>query len=293
MKEIYLKAFNSITEFVNDLWEVFGIRSKVTPLALYKRLIEHIKFTDEEAIMKAIQPFSSFVKRYNSAIISGNLDEIPRGEIIRYGENNKIVIEIQKFIYKGDNETKTIIRQYLLTINAILNPSKEAIDELEKKRSTLGLDDSYESNFLTNVMDKAKTSMQDIDTENPSVALASLAQSGVIQELFSGLQTGMASGEMDFGKLVGSMQGALGNLMKGMEMPEAPKPARVEEVVEEKTPSQSEEKNATNTEESFSTNTEETPTQETPNTEESSVQETCEVEVQETPKDIPDSETQT
>lgn len=231
MKEIYLKAFNSITEFVNDLWEVFGEKSKVTPLALYKRLIEHIKFTDEEAIMKAITPFQTFVKKYNSIIISEELDKIPRGETIQYGENKKIAIEIQKFVYKGDNETKTIIRQYLLTINAILNPSKEAIDELEKKK--LGLDNSPESDFLTNVMNKAQSSMQDINTDDPKVAMLSLAQSGVIQDLFSGLQNGMASGEMDFGKLVGSMQGALGNLMQGMNVPEGTRPAKVEEVTDE------------------------------------------------------------
>lgn len=233
MKEIYLKAFNAITEFVNDLWEVYGEKSKVTPLALYKRLIEHIKFSDEEAIMKAVNSFQNFVKNYDSAIIKGDLDQIPRGEVIPYGENKRVVIEIQKFIHKGDLETKTIIRQYLLTINAILNPSNEAIEELEKKKKQLELDDSPEGKFLSGVLEKAKGSMQDIQTDNPAIALTSLAQSGVIQELFTGLQQGMGSGEMDFGRLVGSMQGALGSLMQGMEMPEQPKPASVEEIIDE------------------------------------------------------------
>ena len=215
MKEIHLKAFNAISEFVNDLWEAYGDPTKVTPLALYRRLIQHIQFSHEEAIMRAIGPFQKFTKKYNDIIIEGDLSKIHRGEVINYGENPRVLIEVQKFIHKGDDQTKSIIHQHLLTISAILNPSEEALKELEKKMEAISLDDSPEGQFLNEILEKARSSVGDSDTDNPMAAMGSLLQSGVVQDLFSGLQSGIASGEMDFQKLLGSMQGALGSLMQG------------------------------------------------------------------------------
>ena len=62
-------------------------------------------------------------------------------------------------------------------------------------------------------MHKAKSSMEDIDTENPGQAIMGLLSSGVIQDMVVGLQQGVSSGEMDMQKLLGSMQSAIGAII--------------------------------------------------------------------------------
>ena len=92
----YLKSFNAVITFVHDLWDVFGNPKKATPLALYRRLIEHIKFADAEAINKVLCGFRQFLVTYEDSIINNNLDSIPRGTLIQYGDSNTVYLDIQK-----------------------------------------------------------------------------------------------------------------------------------------------------------------------------------------------------
>jgi hypothetical protein len=88
MDEKYVKAFNAVITFVHDIWDVFGNTKNPTPLALYRRLIEHIKFADSDAITKVLKGFQDFYLNYEKCILSNNLDSIDRGVVIRYGESN-------------------------------------------------------------------------------------------------------------------------------------------------------------------------------------------------------------
>lgn len=216
MKERFFRAFNAVVTFVNDLWEVFGSAKKVSPLALYRRLIEHIKFTDADSINKVLSGFRQFLVSYEDAILKDNLDIIPRGTVIKYGEGKTAYLEIQKYIYqtRNDTETREAIRQHLVTISAILEPDSKKLEELDKRLSGLNIDvDSKEGEFITGIMHKAKDSMEEVDTENPGQAIMGLLSSGVIQDMVVGLQQGVGSGEMDMQKLLGSMQNAIGAIM--------------------------------------------------------------------------------
>ena len=235
MKESYLKAFNAIVGFINDLWEVFGNSKKVTPLALYRRLTQHIRFTDETAILKAIEPFERFVKHYKKLIISGELAKIPRKTAIKYGNSPRARIEIEKFIYRGDAQTRSIIHQHLLTISAILSPSEETFQELEKKAQATSLKNSPEGKMISNIVDKLGTSMDGADMSNPGTAIAHLMNSGIIGELFGSMSQGVGSGEMDIGRLLGSLQTTLGALAEGSGNPalESTQPPLHRPVIEE------------------------------------------------------------
>ena len=216
MDEKYVKSFNAVITFVNDLWEVFGTPKKATPLALYKRLISHIKFADAEAINKVLSGFRQFLVTYEDAIMHNNLDSIPRGTQIKYGDSTSIYLDIQKFIHqtKNDPDTREAIRQHLVTISAILEPDSKKLEELDKKLEDLNINlDSREGEFITGIMHKAKDSMEQVDTENPGQAIMGLLNSGVIQDMVVGLQQGVNSGEMDMQKLLGSMQTAIGAVM--------------------------------------------------------------------------------
>lgn len=234
MDEKYVKAFNAVVGFVGDLWSVFGSPKKASPLALYRRLIDHIKFTDEEAINKVLCGFRQFLVIYEDAIINNNLDSIPRGTVIKYGEAENIFIEVQKFIYqtKNDPETREAIRQHLITISTILEPNSKKLEELDKRLSDLNLNlDSKEGEFITGIMHKAKDTMESADINDPTQAIFSLMGSNVIQDMVAGLQHGVSSGEMDIQKLLGSMQTAIGTMMPPVNNSPPKKP--IEEIKDE------------------------------------------------------------
>lgn len=213
----YVGSFNAIKGFVDDLWAVYGNKTQKM-LALYRRLISHINpKTDAEPMNKVLSGFRQFLATYEDAIMKNRLDTIPRGTVIKYGPNSKFHLEIQKYIYKSlnDKETLEVIRQHLVTISAILEPDTKKIDELKKIDDVTKVfnDGSNEGDFIMDIMDKAKDSMENINTDNPTQAIAGLMQSGIIQKLTVGLKHGVESGEMDMSKLLMSMQTAIGSLI--------------------------------------------------------------------------------
>lgn len=119
-----LEAFNAIVSFVNDLWDAFGNVKKATPLALYHRLIEGIKFTDKESIKKVVEGFSSFLRQHELSILKGDFESVPQGTVIAYGTNKRICIEIQTFFYRSrnDKDALEVMKRHLLTIGMILDP---------------------------------------------------------------------------------------------------------------------------------------------------------------------------
>ena len=216
-----LEAFSAITSFVDDLWEVFGNAKTVSPLALYHRLIQHIKFTDTEGIKKSVSGFETFLKEYSSVIKRDVMDEIPRDTFIKYGNSDSVYLEIQKYIYKADEPTKVAIRQHLLTINAILHPNQENITELEKASQPQAGEEAMELNidtttaegkFVNGIMSKAKTAMEGVNTDDPMTAIMGIFKSGMLQDMMSGLQKGVDGGQLDMQKLLGTMQGAIGSI---------------------------------------------------------------------------------
>lgn len=219
--KIHREAFNAIASFVKDLWDAFGDPKKATPLALYNRLVEHIKFTDKDSIEKSVAGFSVFLRQYGNDLMKNTLDNIPRDTRISYGVSGKVYLDIQNFIYqtRKDEETREIIRQHLLTIDTILNPNKAKIAELERSsqhRGTpggLNLDTgTKEGQFLTKIMGKAQSAMQDINTDDPMQAMFGIVKSGVLQDMVGGIQEGVKSGEMSMQGLLGSMQSAISSI---------------------------------------------------------------------------------
>ena len=222
------EAFNAIVEFVNDLWIVFGDPKRSSPLALYRRLISHIKPTDVDAIDKILYGFKIFLTTYDDAILNNKLDLIPRGVTIQYSRSKAAFLEIQKYIYKTKNEpdTRETIRIHLVTISAILEPSEKKLSELDKKIEDLtkGLNNK-ESEFISNIMTKAKDSFSDENMgTDPTQAILGLFSSGVIQDMVVGMQHGVSSGELDMHRLLGSMQNMLGNIIPPQSAPVSPNP---------------------------------------------------------------------
>lgn len=113
--------FHGIKYFINQLWIEFGDKTKISPLALYKRLCTHIKYNGNEiAIQKSVKNFEDFFLKFEQEDYHY---VFPEGTHINYGQNKKIYISIDKFFLKSDDETMFNIRKHLLYISTILNPN--------------------------------------------------------------------------------------------------------------------------------------------------------------------------
>ena len=215
MEGRYNKALVAVTTFVEDLWDAFGVKTEVSPLALYNRLLtSHLNSDDKEAVNKCLMNFRQFVVIHNDNLVDDNLDGIPKNARIPYGDSKKVYIEIGLFIADSDEDTKAVIRQHLLTISTILEPDNKKMAALESKIEELKIDTSTkEGKFVGDILEKAGKTMSQLslsDNQNPASAMAGLMQSGILADLTLGLQQGVGSGEMDIAKLFESMQGAMG-----------------------------------------------------------------------------------
>lgn len=214
MVERNLKAFEAIVSFVKDLNEVFGSTTKATPISLYSRFVDHINpETHTEAMNKIVQGFETFFANNVGNLSEEKVGNIPRGTCIPYSE--KVHLEIQKYLYKADPETRSVIITHLLTIFAILHPDGKVLKNLERR--TKGLIDidttTNEGQFINDLMEKAKDSMQDTDLSNPGNAMMGLFQSGVFGELMSGLESGSKNGSIDMKKMMRTIRGALDSIL--------------------------------------------------------------------------------
>lgn len=210
LTEKQVNAFAIIVDFIKDLWDVFGDNT-VTPLALYFRLTQHIKPGDVTAITKSVLGFHEFLQAFD-------LDEDLSPEVkIRYGTSDKVYLEIGKYFTAADDDMKSAIRRYFLTISAVLEPNKEKIEKMtqfEKKVAGLNINtDTAEGKFINGIMSKAKTTMENVHTDDPMKAMMSIFSSGVVQDMVVGLQQGVGSGQMNTQRLLSTMQSAISALM--------------------------------------------------------------------------------
>ena len=234
MNNEYTQAFGAVEDFVELLWDNFKISKKATPLSLYRRIVTHIRnkkteSLNEDGVNKVLSGFRQFLCTYESQIMENSMDKIPRGTVIKYGDRTDICLEIQKYIYlcgQGkDEDIIDLIREHLITISAILEPNKDKMNEklahlghLENSSNLESLNDldlnidttTKEGRFIGNIIERTKNSVGETEDGRPP-DLMGLLQSGIIQDMFQGMQ-GVANGEMDMMKMVGTMQNALGAL---------------------------------------------------------------------------------
>lgn len=240
----YVNAFSAITTFITDLWEVFGTK-QTSPLALYRRLTEHITFSNTEGIMKAVSGFQTFFKSHEALLVSNKLNELPVGTVINYHDGKLAFIEIQKFLHKSDEGTKNVIREHLLTIRALLDPSTDKIAELTAATNAAKLNDmaqgtgemnistdTKEGQFVNDIMQRTRETMSNVSNlDNPMMAMMELIKSGVVNDMVSGLQQGVGSGDMDINRLFTTMQKAIGSIMPATEnTPAAPTVEEIKDV---------------------------------------------------------------
>jgi hypothetical protein len=83
------------------------------------------------------------------------------------------------------------------------------LEEQEKKKSKG--EKGNEEEFLTNIINKVGSQI-DPSTANPAEMMTNLMSSGIFTELVDNMNQGLTKGDLDLGKMIGSLQSMMGNL---------------------------------------------------------------------------------
>jgi hypothetical protein len=208
-KKIVRNAFDAVVSFVEDLYTVFGTSKSMVPLQYYRRIIQNVKAVNIEELEKVLAGFTVFFDAYEDAIIKGDIDSIPQAARITFGVTDKVYLEVGVFLRR--KSVKEACIAHLRTISTILKPNKTKLKQLEEQE----MSNSKEAKFLKGFLTKAQDKLADVDMSDPAASIVTVYQSGLFQDLMSGVQGKTEDGEeLDPKKMMGAMQHLMGTMME-------------------------------------------------------------------------------
>lgn len=193
-----LIAFKAVSNFTNDLFDVFGDIHR--PLKLYSHLINKTTIAHDKAIQKHIESFKSFCIANRDAISNKNIKFLSQSKI-SYSE--RVYIDMKDILKHSDSQTTETIWKHLLTISALVDPTGKARDIL-REQANKGDDIGGEVDFLSNIISKVEEKVD--PNSNPMEAVSSIMQSGIFTDLVNGMGNGLQDGSLDLSKLMGTVQ---------------------------------------------------------------------------------------
>ena len=199
-----LIAFKAISDFVKQLGENFG--DKNHSLKLYEHLINKTTLSHDKAISKHIEAFRDFCVNNREAITNKDASKLDDTKV-EY--SSRVYIDFITVFKEADSDSQNVIWKHLLTISALVDPAGQA-----KKILMQNKDSSKEANFLNDVIEKVEATVN--KNTNPLEAVGTLMSSGVFNDLISGMNNGIQSGELDIGKLMGTVQTMCSSLTGNM-----------------------------------------------------------------------------
>jgi len=203
LSDNHLLIFKAISTFAQALNEEFGSRHK--PLALYCRLVEKTTLSHEPAILKHINAFKAFCTQNRDCILRKDPHLVSK--VISYSD--RVYIELGYIFGLADKDTASVIWDHILTIEALVDPTSNA-----KKMLTDTLRDNKdltkEDKFLADIISKVESNVT--PTDNPMEAVNSIMQSGVFTDLIGSMNKDISAGELDFGKLMGTVTTLVGKI---------------------------------------------------------------------------------
>ena len=197
--------FKCIVDFIHSLNELYG--EKYHSLQLYDLLMDKTGIVHEEPIRKHIHLFFEFVRENENAILENNPTFINQWKI-EYSD--KVYIDLKPIFEESSPENLTCIWNHLLTLLAVLIPTskaKQILKEMKEKKKS-----GNEEDFLSNIMDKVGKQIDPSKTSNPAEMMTGIMSSGLFTELMNDMNEGMSNGDLDINKMMGSLQGMIGNL---------------------------------------------------------------------------------
>jgi len=220
------KFFSKAIAFVNELSDSF---SSVYPnIRLYYKLMNKTPVSNTNAIQKHNDLIIKYLNANKEAIKtkdSSLLNESISTKNIIF--NDKVYINLTECIKQSDPTTKNIIFNHLLLLSYIADPTNEwrelvkqsFIDNSKNKKAastnSSTTNSANEFKFLDEFKDKIQEEFEDKEFSDPMSAALSMIQSGFFTDMIQGMSSKVESGEIDAQKLLGSVQGMLGNLTGG------------------------------------------------------------------------------
>ena len=213
MEDQTLIIFNCISKFVSELNSQFG--EKYRSLQLYSRLIEKTTIVHDEPIKKHINAFKTFCVNNRDAISKLDNNLIVQQNITY---SDRVYINMHTILKNADRDEKNVIWKYILNISAYLDPSNKAKDILKESIEKSGNKGGNEEKFLTNIINEVEDKVD--PTQNPMEAVGNIMQSGLFTNLVGSMNSGLENGDLDLGKLMGTVQtmvGSLNNMTQNMD----------------------------------------------------------------------------
>jgi hypothetical protein len=190
-----LIAFKAISEFTKELSQNFTTKDKNHSLKLYEHLLNKTTLSHDKAIKKHVDAFRIFCIDNRDAIKNKNISLLKNKKVYY---STRVFIDFSTIFKESDKDTANIIWKHLLTISALVDPAGKAKDILKSSSGT------KEADFLNNIIDKVESSVN--PNSNPLEAISSIMTSGVFNDLITGMNNGIQNGELDLGKLMGTVQ---------------------------------------------------------------------------------------
>jgi hypothetical protein len=195
--------FKCIVDFIHCLREMFGKQQH--SLELYDLLMEKTGIVHQDPIKKHVKLFRDFLKINEDAILENNEEKMTKWKI-EYSE--KVFIDLKAIFLICAESDKQTIWQHLLTLMAVLIPTSNAKNVLKDKK----LNKNKEGDFLTNLINKVERHVEPSSASDPAQMMSGILSSGLFSELMEDMNRGMSDGNLDITKMMGSLQGMIGNM---------------------------------------------------------------------------------
>jgi len=205
MNSTDLLSFKSISDFVKQLSEIFTNKNYHS-LKLYVHLLNKTTLSHGKAIKKHIGLFRNFCISNRDAITNKNIKILTQNKI-EY--SSRVYIDFYEIFKDSDSETISVIWSHILTISALLDPAGKAKEILKNNK------DSKEANFLSDIINKVESNVT--PGANPLEAMSSMMSSGIFNDLLSGMNSGIQTGDLDLGKLMSTVQTMCSSLSNNTE----------------------------------------------------------------------------
>jgi len=206
-----LSIFRAITNFVKCLNDCYGPKQK--SLQLYSRLIQKTTLADDVPIQRHLEAFKKFCETNKESIMAKDKTKFINSTI---SYNEKVYINIENIFKLSDRSEESTIWKHLLAIYALIDPHSRAKEKLKDVLETDKKNVGKESEFLHNIFDKVGSNIDNGSFgqpgNNPMETVSSMMSSGLFTDIVGSMSQGLENGELDLGRLMGSMQGMVSSI---------------------------------------------------------------------------------
>tara|TARA_B110000285_G_scaffold23237_1_gene22384 strand:- start:2923 stop:3684 length:762 start_codon:yes stop_codon:yes gene_type:complete len=194
------KKFNTLKKFVCEMSEFFQDDMAVK---LYNHLLCKTTIKNRAPVKRHVKLFEDFCIANREQIVSSD----PNLSQTKIEYSSRVYLDFST-IFSNVSNSQSVLFDHLLVLSMVFDPDGEAVDVLKTRKGgdvPAELHSLFSSNpFLADMMEKVEGHVK--PGANPMEAMSSMMSSGLLQELVSGMQENIETGDLDMGELMESVQ---------------------------------------------------------------------------------------